>query len=80
MHIITRKRLNDFAEKHPDAKSEVLYVPHTEKEYQETVTLLDSLIDQVGEDETHPLASLMEILGVLIEKYEDDHIPEVTDF
>ena len=60
--------------------SEVLYVPHTEKEYQETVTLLDSLIDQVGEDETHPLASLMEILGVLIEKYEDDHIPEVTDF
>jgi len=52
----------------------------TEKEYQETVTLLDSLIDQVGEDETHPLASLMEILGVLIEKYEDDHIPEVTDF
>ena len=52
----------------------------TEKEYQETVTLLDSLIDQIGEDETHPLASLMEILGVLIEKYEDDHIPEVTDF
>ena len=52
----------------------------TEKEYQETVTLLDSLIDQVGEDETHPLASLMEILGVLIEKYEDEHIPEVTDF
>jgi HTH-type transcriptional regulator/antitoxin HigA len=52
----------------------------TEKEYQETVTLLDSLIDQVGEDETHPLASLMEVLGVLIEKYEDDHIPEVTDF
>ena len=60
--------------------SEVLYVPHTEKEYQETVTLLDNLIDQVGEDETHPLASLMEVLGVLIEKYEDDHIPEVTDF
>jgi len=52
----------------------------TEQEYQETVTLLDSLIDQVGEDETHPLASLMEVLGVLIEKYEDDHIPEVTEF
>ena len=52
----------------------------TEKEYQETVTLLDSLIDQIGEDETHPLASLMEVLGVLIEKYEDEHIPEVTDF
>lgn len=59
--------------------SNVLYVPHTEQEYQETVNLLDSLIDQVGEDETHPLASLMEVLGVLIEKYEDDHIPEITE-
>jgi HTH-type transcriptional regulator/antitoxin HigA len=59
--------------------SSVLHVPHTEQEYQETIKLLDSLIDQVGEDETHPLASLMEVLGVLIEKYEDDHIPEITE-
>ncbi len=58
--------------------SEILYVPHTEDEYQELVTLLDSLIDEVGEDETHPLASLMEIIGVLIEKYENEHIPEIT--
>jgi len=59
--------------------SAVLYVPHTEREYQQAVELLDSLIDNVGEDETHPLASLMEILGVLIEKYEDEHIPEITE-
>jgi HTH-type transcriptional regulator/antitoxin HigA len=59
--------------------SSVLYVPHTEQEYQETVNILDSLIDEVGEDETHPWASLMEILGVLIKKYEDDHIPEITE-
>ena len=55
------------------------YVPHTQEEYQEAIMLLDNLVDQVGEDESHPLASLMEVLGVLIEKYEDDHIPEVTD-
>jgi HTH-type transcriptional regulator / antitoxin HigA len=59
--------------------SGVVYVPHTDREYQETVGLLDSLIDQVGEDETHPFASLMEVLGVLIEKYEDDHVPEITE-
>jgi HTH-type transcriptional regulator/antitoxin HigA len=59
--------------------SEVVHVPHTEKEYQETVALLDTLIDQVGEDENHPLASLMEVLGVLIEKYEDERIPEITE-
>ncbi|MGE0086124.1 MAG: hypothetical protein AB7S75_17090 [Desulfococcaceae bacterium] len=59
--------------------SQMLYVPHTEKEYHETVALLDSLTDEVEEDETHPLASLMEILGILIEKYEDEHIPEITE-
>jgi HTH-type transcriptional regulator/antitoxin HigA len=59
--------------------SKVLYYPHNEKEYNEAVRLLDSLIDTVGEDENHPLASLMEILGLLIEKYEDEHVPEITE-
>ncbi len=60
------------------AVSGVLYVPHTQKEYEQLVELLDGLIDEVGEDETHPLASLMEIIGVLIEKYEDEYIPELA--
>jgi len=59
--------------------SKILYSPHSEKEYEEAVHLLDNLIDTIGEDENHPLASLMEILGVLIEKYEDEHIPEITE-
>lgn len=57
----------------------ILYVPHTDAEYERLVAVLDALIDQVGEDENHPLASLMEIIGVLIERYEDDHVPEITD-
>lgn len=55
----------------------LLFVPHTEDEYQRLVQMLDSLIDVVGEDETHPLASLMDIVGVLIEKYEDEHVAEL---
>jgi HTH-type transcriptional regulator/antitoxin HigA len=43
------------------------------------VTVLDDLIDMVGEDDDHPLASLMEVIGVLIEKYEDKHVPELMD-
>ncbi len=35
-------------------------------------------IKEIGEDETHPLASLMEVIGTLIEKYEDKHVPELT--
>lgn len=55
-----------------------VYVPHSPEQYQQLVSLLDSLIDEVGENETHPLASLMEIVGVLIERYEDDHVPELA--
>jgi len=48
------------------------------EEYQRLVTFLDALIDEVGEEETHPLASLMEVVGVLIERYEEEHVPELT--
>jgi HTH-type transcriptional regulator/antitoxin HigA len=54
-----------------------VFVPHTEAEYNQLVALLDGLIDEVGEDESHPLASLMEIIGVLIEGYESEHVPEL---
>jgi len=55
-----------------------IYVAHSEVEYRQLVALLDSLIDEVGENESHPLASLMEIVGVLIEKYEDQHLSELA--
>ena len=57
----------------------VVFVPHAESEYQRLVAVLDDLIDVVGEDENHPLASLMEVIGVLIEKYEAEYVPELTD-
>ena len=53
-------------------------VPHSEADYKELVELLDRVTDEVGENEDHPLASLMDVLGVLIEKYEDEHVPELT--
>ena len=57
--------------------NDVLFVPHTEAEYEALVAFLDELIDIVGEDESHPLASLMEVIGVLIEKYEYENVPEI---
>ena len=59
--------------------TEVVFVPHAQNEYQRLTEVLDNLIDVVGENEDHPLASLMEVIGVLIEKYEDDHVPELTE-
>ena len=59
--------------------SRAVRVPRTEADYQELVELLDRITDEVGEDENHPLASLMDVLGVLIEKYEDEHVPELAE-
>ena len=59
--------------------SRAVRVPRTDEDYRELVELLDRVTDEVGEDENHPLASLMDVLGVLIEKYEDEQVPELTD-
>jgi len=40
---------------------------------------IEGKVERVGEDENHPLGSLMDVLGVLIEKYEDEHVPEVAE-
>jgi HTH-type transcriptional regulator/antitoxin HigA len=55
----------------------VVFVPRSDDDYDRLVAVLDALIDTVGEDEDHPLASLMEVIGTLIEKYEDEHVPEL---
>jgi HTH-type transcriptional regulator/antitoxin HigA len=59
--------------------SRAVRVPRNEGDCQELVQLLDPVTDEVGEDENHPLASLMDVLGVLIEKYEDEHVPVLTE-
>jgi len=51
--------------------------PHSVAEYNRLVAILDELIDVVGEDEAHPLASLIEIIGVMIEHYENANVPEL---
>lgn len=59
--------------------SEEIYVPHSEHEYEKMVRLLDALVDEVGENENHPLASLMELLSIAIENYEDKNVVELEE-
>jgi HTH-type transcriptional regulator/antitoxin HigA len=60
----------------PDIRP-IFSVPHNEKDYNKLVSLLDSLIDEVGNNENHPLSSLMETIGSLIEIYESQNIKEI---
>ena len=51
----------------------------TEADYERLDAVLKELIYVVGDDEKHPLAPLMDFIGVLITKYEDEHFPKLTD-
>ena len=48
-------------------------VPTNEAEYDTAIEHLETLLDVVGEDEKHPLVGLVDLLGHLIERYEDQH-------
>ena len=39
------------------------------------MTVLDEIVDEIGQQETLPLADLAETLGLFIEAYEDAHVP-----
>ncbi len=69
-------QLKEIAKFWPNIQS-IFSVPHNEKDYNKLVNLLDSLIDEVGNNENHPLTSLMETIGSLIETYESQYINEI---
>jgi HTH-type transcriptional regulator/antitoxin HigA len=69
-------QLKEIAKVWPDIQP-IFSVPHNEKDYNKLVNLLDSLIDEVGDNENHPLTSLMETIGSLIETYESQHVNEI---
>lgn len=47
-------------------------------DYDRMVELLDELVDMVGADETHPLAAFLQLVGDVVEQYDEEHfsLPE----
>lgn len=46
-----------------------------ERDYTAAVRRLDSLLEEIGADEQHPLYGLLDTLGTLIHAYEEEHVP-----
>jgi len=46
---------------------------HNEMEYDRMVELMNSLLEVTGDDEDHPLSSLLELAGDLVSRYEQEH-------
>jgi HTH-type transcriptional regulator/antitoxin HigA len=51
-----------------------------EREYNAAVKRLNELLDEIGNNEKHPLYSLLDTLGTLVHSYEEEHysMPDVT--
>lgn len=47
----------------------------TPAEYQQAVAVLDQIVDEIGEQESHPLADLAETLALAVAAYEEVHVP-----
>jgi HTH-type transcriptional regulator/antitoxin HigA len=50
-----------------------LGVLRSEKDYRKAMAMLDEIIDEIGQDEAHPLAELAEALALFIHSYEETH-------
>ncbi len=46
---------------------------HNKHDYELAVNMLNRLLDEVGDDEKHPLYGFLEVLGIVIENYESEH-------
>ena len=52
-----------------------ILIIRNKQEYDLGVERLNALIDEVGTNEQHPLYTLLDTLGILIQAYEEQHYP-----
>ncbi|WP_048306553.1 type II toxin-antitoxin system HigA family antitoxin [Halomonas sp. PR-M31] len=72
--------LVEQATEHWSYLAPLLSNPSSEAEYDARVDALDEILGLIGDDESHPLASLASRLGDVIEAYDVEHrpMPEVS--
>lgn len=51
--------------------------PRNAREYSKLEKILDELIDEIRDNEKHPLAVVMQIIGENLEQYDDMHHPTI---
>ncbi len=48
-------------------------VVRTEADYAQAIATINALLDEIGDDETHPLADVLDYLADQVKAYEDDN-------
>lgn len=68
---------NDFLEntiQHWKHISPVIHEPQNTDEYKKLSRFLDRLLDMVGEDESHELMGLVDVISHMIAMYDEEHV------
>lgn len=71
MNMLSPKAIENL-----EQTAKFVFVPTNDEEYNQLIELLDEITDIVRSNESHPLANWMNVLGALIESYEDERYPE----
>jgi HTH-type transcriptional regulator / antitoxin HigA len=53
--------------------SPVIHEPQNTDDYEKLSNLLDNFLDIVGEDESHEIMGLVDVISYMIAKYDDEH-------
>lgn len=69
MSLLTKDLQNHWATLRP------ILTIRNEREYDRAIQRLNSLLDEVGTNQRHPLYGLLDTLGTLIHAYEEQHHP-----
>lgn len=67
--------LIERAAEHWEFVSPLLRKPKNEDDYDALAQALDELLEMTGDDESHPLMSLVDIIGDWIEEWDHKHHP-----
>ncbi|MBJ15335.1 MAG: transcriptional regulator [Legionellaceae bacterium] len=73
---------NDYLEdtiQHWKHISPIIHEPQTDDEYDQLASMLDRLLDIVGDDETHELMGLVDVMSHMISMYDDAHEEQSTE-
>ncbi len=69
MTVFTKNLQNHWATLRP------YLIIRNEREYDRAIKRLNYLLDEIGDNERHPLYELLDVLGTVIHAYEEKHQP-----
>ncbi len=71
---MTSDQVSDIAGAYRKLRARVpLGTLRTKADYSRAVAIVDTILDEIGEEEKHPLAELADALSLFIERYEAEH-------